>query len=309
MLSKLALRCSFHAATSASTTVTTAHSATTTRRWLKIIRSSALPELRSNSESERTTGVWSREFSATAIVNFSVDLTQGLVALAHGHAGGEPFLEAGVGLVPGGAAVDAAVGVAAQPIDDHRALGAGEAEVAALVGRLDGAEAPGGRVEPHHKALLADDKHFAARGAHAIEVKGLGIVGAMQPRIPALAAVGSVQDQVEGADDEASLVIREPHVQEGVLGALRGEALGLLDPFGGVVTRGARLRLVVRGHHAAESAAVELLGPGRARIGAVQHHPVVAHRPALLRRREAHRDEVRADRDLRLAPALAMVIG
>src|SRR5574337_558423 len=242
MLSKLALTCSFEAATSASTTVTTAHSATTARRWLKIMRSSALPEFRSKSESERATGVRSCESSAMAIATIPSTKRQdahatrprddhrirpeGLhgrgrqrpllfhrremlaavaaheqppdlarenqLTLVEGGTGSEPFLHAGVDLVPAGPPIGTAEGVAAQAEDAHRALGAGEPEVAALVGCLDATEAPRRRVETHHQALLADDEELAAGRAHAIEMQRLGVVGAVEPRLPALAAVGLV---------------------------------------------------------------------------------------------------------------------
>src|SRR5574337_47936 len=183
MLSKLALTCSFEAATSASTTVTTAHSTTTARRWLKIMRSSALPEFRSKSESERATGVRSCKLGATAIATIPstkrldahaarpcddhrirpeglhgrgrqrpllFDRQEMLAAVAaheqppdlacenqltlvEGGARCEPFLHAGVDLVPACPPIGTAEGVAAQAEDDHRALGAGEPEVATLV--------------------------------------------------------------------------------------------------------------------------------------------------------------------------------
>ncbi|MOA21775.1 hypothetical protein D3C78_1422840 [compost metagenome] len=62
-------------------------------------------------------------------------------------------------------------------------------------------------------------------------------------------------------------------------------------------------------HQLADLPAIELLAPGDAGIAAVQHHTVIADRPALGCRRKTHRREIGADRYCGLLPAQAGVIG
>ena len=180
--------------------------------------------------------------------------------------------------LPGGAAIGAANDVAAQPVADHGPALADQAEQGAGVGQRHRGEAAAVAVELQRQALLADGEQLAADAAHRVEVQALGVVGRMQQRLPALAAVGGAQHQAEGADDEAGAVVVEPDVEERVLGALRREPLRLGEPLG-VAAAG-----VVGDEHLAEAATVELAGPGAAGVDALQHHAVMAHGPAGRRR-------------------------
>ncbi|MNX98874.1 hypothetical protein D3C86_1312990 [compost metagenome] len=59
----------------------------------------------------------------------------------------------------------------------------------------------------------------------------------------------------------------------------------------------------------ADLATVELLLPGRAGVAAVQHHAVIAHRPALGGGRKIHRSEVGTGRYDGLLPVVSRIIG
>ena len=90
-----------------------------------------------------------------------------------------------------------------RPCTSTRAVVADDAEQRALVGQFDGAELAAGAVELEQQALLAGDVDLAADCAHRVQVQRLGVVGGVQQRLPAGAAVGGAEDQAEGADQIA----------------------------------------------------------------------------------------------------------
>ncbi|MNE42695.1 hypothetical protein D3C80_1368410 [compost metagenome] len=142
-------------------------------------------------------------------------------------------------------------------------------------------------------------------------MQALRIVGAVLHRRPGATAVQGAQDQVEHADRVAALRVDEPDVEERLVGAFVDQSLALGDELRPllVVRLGAGQRLVVGEHQLADLPAVQLLLPAGAAIAAVQHHAIVADRPALLGGGEMHRVEVGADRHAGLLPALAGILG
>ncbi len=114
-------------------------------------------------------------------------------------------------------------------------------------------------------------------------MQALRVVGAILQRRPALAAIVGAQDQVEHADHIADFVIGEPHIEQRFVGALLEQALTFGDqqrPLF-VARLGTGQRRVMLDQQVADLATVELLVPGRASVARVQHHAVIAHRPAL----------------------------
>ena len=129
--------------------------------------------------------------------------------------------KSGVDLGPRPAAVVAAEDVAAQAEDEHGAAGVGDAEEAAVVGHRERAEALRRRRRASARARPRRRRRGRPpTGRIAYRLKNLRIVGAVEPRLPGLAAVGGAEDQVVGADDVAVLRVGEPDVEERLVGAL-----------------------------------------------------------------------------------------
>ncbi|MOA09123.1 hypothetical protein D3C78_1289310 [compost metagenome] len=128
-----------------------------------------------------------------------------------------------------------------------------------------------------------------------------GVVHAVDPGLPVATAVDRTQDQVESADDEAFALIGEPDIEERLVRALFRQALRLVLPAfdTGVVVE----------HQLADLPAIELLLPALSGIAAVQHHAIMADRPAFAGSGEKYGGKVGADRHFGLLPELAAVIG
>ena len=128
------------------------------------------------------------------------------------------------------------------------------------------------------------------------------VLGPVKPGLPALAAVGGAEDQVEGADDKAVRFVFEPDVEKGLVGALLDETF---EVFVQACTSLAPSRPLGRGmggvitdHDLGGGAAVKLLHPGDAAVGTVQHHAVMTDRPAFLRCRKMDGHQIGTDRHL-----------
>ncbi|MNH16330.1 hypothetical protein D3C79_759670 [compost metagenome] len=159
--------------------------------------------------------------------------------------------------------------------------------------------------------MLAGDVQRAVDAGQAGQVQALRVVAALQPWRPVLAAVASVQQQVENADCKAVLFVSEPDIQKRFVGAFLHQPFSFRDQrrptF--VLRCGLGLGAVVGQHLFAQHAAVQLLLPTDTAIAAVQDHAVITHRPALLGAGETHGIEVGTGRHAGLLPMAAVVIG
>ena len=160
------------------------------------------------------------------------------------------------------------------------------------------------------RPAFAGDVELAGRRADRVQVEEFGIVGAVEPRLPGLAAVGGAKDQVVRADDVAVVARRRTR--------RRGTACRRPAPCSASLrraassrsrtpARAATLRSIAATSSVVGLAAVELQLPGGAAVGGVQDHAVVADGPALLVVDEVHRGEVGAHRHRRLLPRRAAV--
>ncbi|MCY1296695.1 hypothetical protein D9M70_460990 [compost metagenome] len=175
--------------------------------------------------------------------------------------------------------------------------------------RLPGAAAIAGAVQA--TAFAGHQQAAVGEAEHGVEVQAFRVVEAGDIR-PAAPAIAGVHDHPVGADRPAFGGVVEPHIQQRPRRSRRGAGLDVVEGEQRVVERAGQ-RLVVRRrragrlqarhlglgpalHQGVEAVAVELLEPGRAAVGAVQDHAVVADGPALALVDEVHGGEQQVDR-------------
>ena len=117
--------------------------------------------------------------------------------------------------------------------------------------------------------------------------------------------------QAVGADHEALVRVDEADVQEGLVRTGIEVALRLLEQLAVRIARVGRggAPLHVLEHQRVDLAPVEQAPPPETAVVRAEHDAVVACRIAHFRIDETHGGEVGADRDLRLRPAPAMILG
>ncbi|MNZ89811.1 hypothetical protein D3C78_1087470 [compost metagenome] len=120
-------------------------------------------------------------------------------------------------------------------------------------------------------------------------------------------AIFGAQDQIEGTGDETAALVAEPHIQQGLIGALLGEQFGILFQALRLRVIGVFRVAVMLEQQRRDLPAVELLAPGLARIAAVQDHAFMTHSPALAGTGEHQGGQVGTDRHLGLNPGRGVV--
>ena len=215
----------------------------------------------------------------------------------------------GLDLGPRHASVVAAPDVAAQTEGEHGVARGGDAEETPFVGNRERLEPLRGRVELEHEPALARDVDIPRHGTDRIQIEEFRIVGSVEPRLPRLPAVGSAEDEVVRADDVAIPRIGKPDVEERLVGPLFLVSLRFGEQRLCALGRGLGRDLALHraSQHVVGLAAVELQLPRFTTVRRVQHDAVVADGPAFLGVDEIHCRQVRADRDHRLLPGLALV--